>query len=843
MDESRIIPYYAHPHVYTRIIDNTYYTEDTASFTDEAMPFATCVVTGADKGIDNTFIRLSDLSTKIALFGRGDFKKYGQSSIQADLLFSGSTDVWFCRVLPDNATYANLIVLALYKDGAETEHGAETGIRELQIKFETVNADINSFNTGDETNPTFGATDTDDLLEYATTAATTAETENPGYSAVPLFYVRAIGRGNYGNSYGISVTRDADAEKDYGVKMYDFQLVENADVTKIINIFAGSLYQTTVSNRSTLISDVLSQFPTGSCPIDIYPFEDSFNTLYEKYQDIVAKNKGMVGISDEDKQNVELAETISEKAFDPVFGYLMNTRSGEKIPFYKNYTVKPSGPYEAPDATVDTIVDRPATVAAWKQLITDGKATSGPAIGSRIKIKQDTNFNYGPPTIYTIISISDEEEEDIRTITYDDGVEIEIDEDAYDGVDITVSSGISLNGGYDGDFEEIITKQQGDDGEPTKTAPNSAQMKLLLAREQVKAFHGDKDRRILSPARINLDFIFDANYNSTITTNDMITDGITSVSSSYAGETSLTTSDVRVLSAYSGEPIDFSDVDVKQAMYDLVQFRNKNGITTDSELGAGCSLYLDCGLVGMASANESSELNDLITDFERFSGRACSIDLGYYDIFDPYTGRRETVTVSYYMAENLVPHMMRYGINKPFVTRFCQLNSVQRNTSSTLPNQMIRDSFKPDIDLIDWDVKENLFTNRFNYWISTDEGRMVQRACQNTRQLDASALLEENNVRVLNTLKKGLERACNDYLYDWNEPSARKGYTDSQMNVYRPWIGTLVQDLDIRFEADEWEQERMIMHCYVVVKFRDIIKRIILQINIERPTYSTEGGE
>ena len=52
----------------------------------------------------------------------------------------------------------------------------------------------------------------------------------------------------------------------------------------------------------------------------------------------------------------------------------------------------------------------------------------------------------------------------------------------------------------------------------------------------------------------------------------------------------------------------------------------------------------------------------------------------------------------------------------------------------------------------------------------------------------------------------------------------------------------LRKDLKIKFEANEWEQERMIMHCYVEVKFRDIVKRIILEINIQRPDYKN-GGE
>ena len=140
---------------------------------------------------------------------------------------------------------------------------------------------------------------------------------------------------------------------------------------------------------------------------------------------------------------------------------------------------------------------------------------------------------------------------------------------------------------------------------------------------------------------------------------------------------------------------------------------------------------------------------------------------------------------------------MRNGLNKPFTYKYARLNALQRDSRVNQVNAMIRDSFRPDIDIIDWDVKESMYTGRFNYYITAEEGRIVERAAQNTRQLDASQLLEENNCRVLNTLKKGLEEACRGYLYEWNTPEARKGYTDSQMAVYRPWIGSMVEDIDI----------------------------------------------
>jgi hypothetical protein len=339
---------------------------------------------------------------------------------------------------------------------------------------------------------------------------------------------------------------------------------------------------------------------------------------------------------------------------------------------------------------------------------------------------------------------------------------------------------------------------------------------------------------------VNLDFIFDANYNMT-TDDSLSTSGTTSL---YGSSTVLTDADYQTLAVIGGTAVttDYSDLNVKQAIYDLNQFRNRNGMTINPAEGAGCSIYLDCGLVGLKSMSVNYELLNIIDSMDSFDGRATSIDLGYYEIYDPTTGKRVKVTATYFLAKNLVPHMMRYGINKPFVYNYATLRAIQRDASLTTTGDMIRDSFRPDIDLIDWDVKEALYNSRINYYLTTDEGRQVQRAVQNTRQREASALLEENNVRVLNTLKKGLEKACRGYLYEWNDPAVRKGYTTAQMDVYRPWIGTFVEDLDIQFTANEWEQERMIMHCYVTVKFRDIVKRIILEINIERPTYDTSSS-
>lgn len=817
----QIIPYYAHPHVHTVIKDNTYYDETVVVPTNEALPFSTCIVTGADSGIDNTFVRVTDKATKDAIFGKANYQKYGQPSIQADVLFNGSTNVWFCRVLPDNATYANMVVLAHYRKGKILDElSQETGKQRMEIKFSVVNAM--------KPEMTEGVKSDSDLEAYARSFIKNTADPKTGYLTVPICYIRSTGRGNYGNNYSIALNRDVDAEKEYDLKMYRFDLISNSPITMVTNMFTGSLTQGVRIKTSTFINDVIDQYSKGSVPIDIVAFDDCFEVLYNYYKNIVKENARYLinsGAGTEDMKELKYAQAMPIDEFDPIFGIRMNSRSDDLIPYYRNYTVKSEGEYVAPDLMIPScgtgIPSRPLNTADWNTA----------HVGATVLMVADP-LHDGKRWLYTVVAI----DPNTGNITYDEGVEAYIDDNQYNGTNLSIATGNMLQGGSDGDFESITVNGE-------TRAPTSSEMKILLSKEYVKAFRGMKDRKILSPARVDLDFIFDANYNMT---GDVDFDIEDSLNHLYHKSTILTDKDANALSITASKgisPLNDVDLNVKKAMYDLNEFRNRNGMSVNPERGAGCHLYLDCNLVGLKNTGVNYELMEMIDMFEAFDGRSTSIDLGYYEIFDPVTNKREPVTVTYFIAENLIPHILQYGLNKPFVYNYASLRAFQRDSSFIVNGNMIRDSFSPDIDLIDWDVKESLYKSRINYYLTTEEGRTVQRATQNTRQRDASALLEENNVRVLNTLKKGLEKACSGYLYEWNEPEVRKGYTQAQMETYRPWIGTMVQDLEIKFEANEWEQERMIMHCYCIVKFRDIVKRIILEINIQRPTYSTNGGE
>lgn len=797
----QLLPYYTQPHVWAKINDNTQYAEEVA-IPDSAVqkPYSTACVSGADRGIDNAFVRIPGLSTYRNLFGKSNYTKYGQASLQTEtILRTNQCNVWFMRVLPDDARYANIIVLAKYRiSDSIDKNGNITGLKQLDIKY-----DITSAAPPDVPD---GALREEDIYNYAAKFINNTSDPLTGYRTLPLFFIRSIGRGNYGNKYAIRLQRDTESEFDYGVKTYGFGLIDNDVSTRTVNYYTGSLTNITRNNTSLLIDDVLGQFELGFAPIQIRSFEDTMITLYDEYQRVINENEAYLnstGITNEASNVLNIAKSITIEVFDPIFGLLINTRSNEQMPYFKAYS-QSTVPYVKPDKTVSN--QKPATKASWYNAF----------IGARLLVTNDpdhSNLRWS----YNVINIDSQD-----NIYYDEGIEEAIDAAEYNGAKLDLDVGHMLKGGFDGQFESVSV--QGN-----TRAPNNAELKILLAKEYVKAFRGYKDRRILSPSAMNLDFVFDANYNMSIGDIDFRVDNV--IRSLYVNNSMLMDDDYRrlVITAAGTPPnilVNTDDINVKKAMYDMIESRNKDGMILDTNRGAGTHLYLDCGLVGSKTMTVNSELLDTITAMEYFYGWNTSIDFGYYEIVDPNTSKKVKVTATYLLAEKLIPHIVRYGMNEPFVNNF-----------ATVTN-MVRGSFYPVLDLIDWDVNEALYKNRINYYMTVDEGSTVQRATQSTRQLDASALLEENNMRVLDALYKGLKKACRGYLYKWNDSTVRKGYTDTQMDIYQPWIGKYVQDLDIRFEANEYEQRHMLLHLYADVAFPDIAKRIIMEVNINRPVYT-----
>lgn len=252
------------------------------------------------------------------------------------------------------------------------------------------------------------------------------------------------------------------------------------------------------------------------------------------------------------------------------------------------------------------------------------------------------------------------------------------------------------------------------------------------------------------------------------------------------------------------------DFKVKQTIVDLALLRND------------CRVYLDTGIIESLSV---ATIKTLTAKYAIFNDRLISVDIHNYFIKEPSTNKRVRVTISYFLAANYVNHITNVGFYVPMVKNNAVLTG------------HIKDSLLPVIDDTDTAVKTLLYNNRFNYFECTGENSF-RRAVQNTRQVAESDLLEENNITILYTLKRGIENNIGELLYDFTKESTRNDFRTVQKAIYNPWIGNIIEDFDIVFQTSEYEFNHSILHAYVEVTFLGMYKRAIVEIDINKRQYT-----
>lgn len=331
--------------------------------------------------------------------------------------------------------------------------------------------------------------------------------------------------------------------------------------------------------------------------------------------------------------------------------------------------------------------------------------------------------------------------------------------------------------GSDGDDPEAIDLDiatginflGGTEGSFSEADPEAAEEALVQAYKD--AFGGVTDKLILAPRRIACDFLLDANY----------------------------------------------PYEVKLALAELAHARND------------CMLFLDCGI---QSSFSSPTLGQMELDYasgifhtEDNDIPMVSLNPQHYEVRDIHTGRKTTVTMTYFIAQNLPTHFAENGSHIPFVKSYAELTDF-------VPN-----SLAPSVEMFESDLKEELYTHRFNYWESIGESQF-QRACQCTAQVGNSDLLEENNVHTLFALKRQLEYDCWINTYNFTSADERARFQQIEEAKFESWKGSRLDTLSIRFDATAWEAERSIVHCYVEVQFRNLHKRTIIEIDINRRNFT-----
>jgi hypothetical protein len=369
--------------------------------------------------------------------------------------------------------------------------------------------------------------------------------------------------------------------------------------------------------------------------------------------------------------------------------------------------------------------------------------------------------------------------------------------------------GVPVEGGYAGFFDDDISE---------------IEYKWKYSELLVNAFRGKIDPRIQSPTRVPAKFLFDGGFNTIV--GQTILPYMTYKPIDIINASTIYTEDEKESILLDNTLIanikDFADIDVKQAMYDLMEYRCYAGIPDDKRpigYGSGLSLHLDSG---ETDAKTALLVNQSFA--KRFKNPNASWDIG------GYVSSTDGIAYTYIkkIVDNLFSHIKQYSINKPFTGKYTNISQDQYT------------GFFPDIDTTDWEMRELLYKSGGNAWIMDVNGNL-QRKSQRTlyRDGDTSDLIQESNMRTLSQLVYLLQNKIDSYLLEYNDDGILKTLKDDCDNMFTNWIGNLVQALDIQFQRDINPVDGgEIVVCYCSVTFRGLILRVPIIVNVNRRTDS-----
>ena len=269
---------YDHPFNTTIINDNSAIPSTNTTIPERVNYM--CVFIGG-KGRDNKLIKKTSKADFVKEYGKPNALLYGQPILNAYASIVDQYSHAYCmRVMPNDACYSNLIVMAKFKKTPEN----------LEIKLVTKNiANLKNSNQ-------FAS-----LVEQETDLT---EDFN-GYKTVPLFGIRSLGRGKYGNSFRIRLTNVFTKKKNIPYRTYKLEILDVEEGNTVVETFEGCLYDQSVNSRSLILSDVLDGDHTNSELAGMYVNENAFEEIYKVYYSL------FTGIE-------ETAPTL--KLFDPIFG-------------------------------------------------------------------------------------------------------------------------------------------------------------------------------------------------------------------------------------------------------------------------------------------------------------------------------------------------------------------------------------------------------------------------------------------------------------------------------------------------------------------------------------------
>jgi len=320
---------YRHPHTSVRVTDQSQYFLVGSGVTTLYQAFTSAY------GPDNELVDITSGSEFLFKFGALNFAKYGQAQQNMYNWVNGPGIGLGVRVLPEDASYANIVMLAKYKENPAYA-GDNTQPRWI---YRTEWVSFTNENIADGT-INFTPTDTDNglvtkktSLDVALSSPNLFTDPDTDMNIVPLmaFRVRGRGDGGYYNNFSVKITPSSQSADYPDFRVYSVEVYQggsgglNGDIQGPF-LVALDPEAVDISGESMHISHILGSY---SDYLEIHFDADNFSNLGDT---LFADNGGapmfdFIGLSDRKDENgvylneytdfVELTKNRTDLYADP----------------------------------------------------------------------------------------------------------------------------------------------------------------------------------------------------------------------------------------------------------------------------------------------------------------------------------------------------------------------------------------------------------------------------------------------------------------------------------------------------------------------------------------------
>ena len=255
---------------------------------------------------------------------------------------------------------------------------------------------------------------------------------------------------------------------------------------------------------------------------------------------------------------------------------------------------------------------------------------------------------------------------------------------------------------------------------------------------------------------------------------------------------------------------------ILDANFDL---ETKKAIAALADRRGDCAAMLDFG-TSLPTKESIKEYNNSIAQYA--NTRLITCEAYYGDVRDPISKKVIRVTATYGLAVEFPSNwVINGGKHVPYAG----------NEKGKIVG-FIEGSIAPILDEdIDSELMDELTDLRVNY-AKYNQYQEPVRAQQNTRQENNSDLTEQNNVMVLLDIKRDCEELCATYEYNFAEDADLARFNADAKILLDKYKEAQVRSIEAYFDKSEWEAQRGIIHMYVTMAPKDLVKTSIIEIDV-----------